>query len=372
MTASWVFVFLALLGTTAAARLTVSGTDLMYKGQKVFLSGCNVAWNNYGYDFGNCGYDGTLETWMTEIKNSGGNSIRVWVHVEGYSTPAFDNDGFVTACDTTGEFENDVKQLLDAAQATDVMVVLAMWNGAYLTNQMAVNLVWDDSKLDSYINNCLNSLMETIKGHPALAAFEAVNEPEGSVKVESNGDPCYDTNLIGQNGAGWTGSNIPMERYLRFIGRQNQAVRAIDPETLITLGSWGQFPQSDAFSNTHNHYTDACLNQAAGGSNAHLDYYQMHTYDWGGTWSPNAPFTVDASDYGLNKPLVIGEYASVCAASSSLPNLYEYAYTRGYSGGWSWHYVATGECSDTREAQKQALGQLAGRTDYGVVDLVVD
>lgn len=76
--------------------------------------------------------------------------------MEGYSTPAFDNDGFVTACDTAGEFENDVKRLLDAAQATDVMVVLAMWNGAYLTNQMAVDLVWDDSKLDSYINNCLN------------------------------------------------------------------------------------------------------------------------------------------------------------------------------------------------------------------------
>ena len=54
----------------------------------------------------------------------------------------------------------------------------------------------------------------------------------------------------------------------------------------------GQFPQTDAFSNTKNHYTDACLNGAAGGSTAGLDFYQMHTYDWGGYWSDNAPFTV--------------------------------------------------------------------------------
>lgn len=41
---------------------------------------------------------------------------------------------------------------------------------------------------------------------------------------------------------------------------------------------------------------------------------------------------VDAADYGLDKPIVIGEYASVCAKSgSTLPELYTYAYEHGYS-----------------------------------------
>lgn len=80
----------------------------------------------------------------------------VWVHVEGYSTPRWDSNGFVTQCDQSGTFEADVKKLLDAAQAADVLVVLVLWNGAYLTNQAAVNLIWDDAKLDAYINNCLN------------------------------------------------------------------------------------------------------------------------------------------------------------------------------------------------------------------------
>ncbi|KAG0726507.1 Mannan endo-1,4-beta-mannosidase [Chionoecetes opilio] len=184
--------------------------------------------------------------------------------------------------------------------------------------------------------------MHKIKGHPALGAFEAVNEPEGSVKVESNSDPCYATTLIGLNGAGWTGNSIPMEKYLRFIGRQNEAVRAFDPETLITLGSWGQFPQSDAFFNTHNHYTDECLNKAAGGSKAGLDFFQMHCYAWGDDWSPNAPFAVDAADYKLDRPIVIGEFASVCAKSgSTLPGLFTYAYEHGYSVS-----IRTKDCKD--------------------------
>lgn len=344
----------------------------MYNGEKVFLNGANYAWNNYGYDFGNGGYTDTLDQWMKEIGDAGGNSVRIWVHVEGYSTPNFDADGYTISCDKTGEFESDVLRFLDSAQANNILVVLAMWNGAYLTNQPAVDLVWDDSKLDSYIENCLNSLMNTIKGHPALGAFEAVNEPEGSILVESNSDPCYDTTIIGQSGAGWTGKSIPMERYLRFIGRQNEAVRAIDPETLITLGSWGQFPQTDAFSNTVNHYKDECLNKAAGGTNAGLDFYQMHCYAWGNDWSPNAPFAVEASDYGLDRPIVIGEYASVCAKTgNTLPDLYTYAYEHGYSGGWSWHYTATGECSDSRQAQQDALPTLVGRTDHGKVDITV-
>lgn len=53
----------------------VSGTDLMYKGEKIFLNGVNLAWNNYGYDFGNGGYDGTLENWVQDIGAAGGNSI---------------------------------------------------------------------------------------------------------------------------------------------------------------------------------------------------------------------------------------------------------------------------------------------------------
>ena len=62
------------------AGLTTSGSNLFYNGQKVFLSGVNIAWNSYGYDFGNGAYEAnskaTLERWLTQIANAGGNSVR--------------------------------------------------------------------------------------------------------------------------------------------------------------------------------------------------------------------------------------------------------------------------------------------------------
>lgn len=74
---------LCLIGSLNAARLQVSGRDLIYNGQKVFLSGANIAWKSYGYDFGNGQYEGgskaTLEAWLTQIANAGGNSVRKWL-----------------------------------------------------------------------------------------------------------------------------------------------------------------------------------------------------------------------------------------------------------------------------------------------------
>lgn len=71
---------LALCATLVVGRLTTNGRDFLYNGQKVFLSGANIAWYSYGYDFGNGLYQSstkeTLETWLTMIANSGGNSVR--------------------------------------------------------------------------------------------------------------------------------------------------------------------------------------------------------------------------------------------------------------------------------------------------------
>ncbi|KAL7637770.1 UNVERIFIED_CONTAM: hypothetical protein RMT77_011381 [Armadillidium vulgare] len=362
---------LGVVSSSFGARLATSGTTLTYNGEQVYLNGVNIAWNNYGYDFGNGQYDGTLDEWLTEIGTAGGNAVRIWVHVEGYSSPAFGSDGTVTGCDSTGTFIDDVTRFLNTAQENNILVIFTLWNGAYVTNQNEVQLFLDDTKLESYIDNCFQEFASSVAGHPALGAWESINEPEGSVQVTSNSDPCYDTSFLQGSGAGWTGNNIPMERFLHFIGRINQAAHEFDPTGLVTLGSWSHIPQSDAFSNTHNYYTDACLNEAAGGSGAQLDFYQMHSYDWNGQWGDNAPFTVKASDYQLDKPLLIGEYSSACAAGTSLTDLIEYGYSNGYVGTLDWHWAATGDCSDTRDAQRSSLSYLSGRTENGVVDFTV-
>ena len=48
--------------------LKVSGTDLTFKGEKVFLSGMNIAWYAYGSDFGNDHYNcSTIPQYLNEL-----------------------------------------------------------------------------------------------------------------------------------------------------------------------------------------------------------------------------------------------------------------------------------------------------------------
>ena len=67
----------------------------------------------------------------------------------------WNSDGFVLAPDTSGTLLKDLKSYLDAAKARNILVIFVLWNGAVLNNQKAVNLVWDDSKLQTYIDKAL-------------------------------------------------------------------------------------------------------------------------------------------------------------------------------------------------------------------------
>ncbi|MBD5001519.1 hypothetical protein GUF49_08195, partial [Xanthomonas citri pv. citri] len=84
-------------------------------------------------------------------------------------------------CDSSGTFISDIIKFLDAAQAADVLVILTLWNGAVLSNSVYKDMILDDTKLESYLTNCLAPLAQAVAGHPALGAWEAINEGEGSV-----------------------------------------------------------------------------------------------------------------------------------------------------------------------------------------------
>ena len=59
--------------------LAVENGEFRLNGEKIFQSGMNIAWNQYGADFGNGNYEYTgpqLEKYIRDISNAGGNSIR--------------------------------------------------------------------------------------------------------------------------------------------------------------------------------------------------------------------------------------------------------------------------------------------------------
>ena len=92
---------------------------------------------------------------LKSISKRSNYSIGIWVHVEGNNTPKWDQYGFVLAPDNSGTLITDLKAYLDEAKTRNILVIFVLWNGAVLNNQNAVNLVWDDSKLQTYIDKAL-------------------------------------------------------------------------------------------------------------------------------------------------------------------------------------------------------------------------
>lgn len=164
---------------------------------------------------------------------------------------------------------------------------------------------------------------------------------------------------LAPHGGGWSGANIPMETMLRFINRQAGAIKRADHKALVTVGSYSEIPQTTAFPGMFNYYQDHCLQAAGGDSQGIIDFYQMHTYAWTGTWSSHTPFTVSATEYQLDKPLVIGEFSYACAGGETIEELWNLGYELGYNRLWSWQYNndVTG-CMDTRADQNLGMKRL--------------
>ena len=69
--------------------LAVENGEFRLNGEKIFQSGMNIAWNQYGADFGNGNYEYTgpqLEKYIRDIANVGGNSISKFILITSFSS----------------------------------------------------------------------------------------------------------------------------------------------------------------------------------------------------------------------------------------------------------------------------------------------
>ena len=136
---TFIIAFLSLLLHPAAASFlkvnTTSLTGLSFDRKPVFLSGANLAWIDYGNDFGNNQSNAKacqLQQYVRNISANGGNTMRVWLFVEGQNVPQFDSAGMVLSTDATGSMVQDLKRFLIYAATQNVFIILTLWNGALM------------------------------------------------------------------------------------------------------------------------------------------------------------------------------------------------------------------------------------------------
>ncbi len=355
--------------------LTVSGTDILYNGKKIFFSGTNLAWSDYNSDVGDAPLN--ENAWRKAVEGTraaGGNAIRWWLFNNMSQSPTIDPTTHLV----TGPKENTIanmKKALDIAEEYGVMVSMCLFSHNLMEpNQWGIynekvdidanKKLFEDDGTAAFITNVLEPVVKAIGFHKALMTWEVFNEPEGMTAKP----------------IGWTAESMTKEKLQKFTNKVAAAIHNIDKGFLVSTGSVNIKYQS--------WWNDAELVKAGGEANGTLDFFQTHYYPY---YQDDAvsPFVNTAAQmattYGYdNKPMIIGEfpasgwkgdtYTSSMAAKTeiSTEECYRKAFDGGYAGALAWQYIGDktesqfGGYTYTIEPALEAMKALAAKEEASI------
>src|SRR5450432_1755916 len=291
-----------------------------------FASGLNIAWVNFAGDVPNPNL-ATFNKIFKDTHDNGGRVIRWWLHTNGTVTPGYDSSGL--ALPVTQSQIAGVKAILGAASSNGVAVNISLWSFDMLqTGTEGISttvggynklLLENDTNRQAYIDNYLTPLVTALKGTPGLYSYEIFNEPEG------------------MGPKGWTTYRTTEAYIQKTVNWFSAAIHTADPNVLVT-SSAVTFDYCSKINGKTNYYDDASLRAVGGKQNGTLDFYEVHYYTVNGI--SDSAFQHPASYWGLDKKLVMGEFAAAATDGVAQSDLSKYLYENGYSGAWAWAYTA--------------------------------
>jgi hypothetical protein len=317
-----------------------------HDGQELYLSGFNLAWFDFARDVGRGLDEVRLRQAIADLVAAGGNTMRWWIHSDGSLTPEWGDVGGQRLVTGPGSsFIQDLRRALDIAHANHVYIVPCLWSFDMLRDNADrhppvrdnYRLLTEDAVLDSYIHAALEPMVRELNGHPALLAWELFNEPENMTEDWFKRDKAF------------YGGPVPtLENLQHTQGKLAAAIHRVATAqhqvALVTTGSksLGKYT-SDVAGRTNLYRDDRLVAAADGDVLATLDFYEPHYYDNEGDKGAWSPFHHRASYWHLDKPIVIGEFASekplnllgeVIETKDMCRRLVDY----GYAGGWPWQW----------------------------------
>jgi len=251
---------------------------------------------NWGCDFG-CGSNGgASSTEVTQVasaaiaaaKPSGLNVIRWWMFPGEPNQFVLSDSGAPTAL--IPPVYQDIDAALRLAEQHDVHLVFVLFS-----SPTHIPSGWTtDEEQRQTLARTIGTLAETYRGNSRILAWEVFNEPEWDIwdRRASQADVVDTVNAITDE-----------------IHAKSEALVTVGSANIEALGMW---VDSD------------------------LDFYQPHWYD---PMGPRAcARCTDLAGlnaaYGIDKPVVIGEFFASDAVDSK--ERYADFYRKGFAGAWGW------------------------------------
>ncbi len=305
-------------------------------GQKIFISGINVAWKQFGGDVGKYPIDTAwFATMLQGVADSGGNAVRWWLFTDCSNDPQIDPTTKLVKGLGASTISN-IKKVLDMGYVRGVGIDLCllsfdmMKTGKTMVDMEAnKKILQTDEGRKAFIDNAVVPLVKAIGHHPAILNWEIFNEPEGMVQ-----------SIAGDWGSMATG--IEITHVQKMVNQAAGAIHRAVPGVPVSNGCWSFIAGSNTIPGDHNYYSDSALIKVGGDPDGTLDYYMVHYYEWGKT--ELSPFHHPASYWGLDKPLVIGEFPakglSADVGAMTPAQCWKYLMDNGYAGAMGWTYTA--------------------------------
>jgi hypothetical protein len=287
------------------------------------IAGINYPWTvfqgrpNYGCDFGRNQWNGHagVTAHLAEVRadfdtmaSRGFEVARWFVFTDGRGgvewTAAGELSGLVD------QFDEDMTAALDIAAATNVQLCLVLVDFAWLDDPIRRVALMNGAFLD----RVLDPFLDRYGRHPSIHSLDVINEPD------------WVTEGLATNPArvAWT-----LDQLRRFVGAAAARIHQRS-DALVTLGG-GQV-----------RFAQEWDDPAYG-----LDVVQIHSYP--DVRYPDRDATVFgrvAADFGVSKPLLIGECPSNPRAhpeghlspAYTLDDYRQLARDGGYLGAWPWSF----------------------------------
>ncbi len=318
---------------------------LYHFGEAVNLVGANIAWSTnsrFSSDFGRS--DGfrnpntnliDFQAKFDEIARNGGNSARIWLHTTAQISPHIEPNGQTVGLSrelSNRQVVDQMKLVLDSAWDRGILVTFSLFSFDMVcdryqrefgyTGSMFRNHEMLTTQRQAYFDTALTPMVAGLKDHPALFAYEIFNEPEG----------MYETYMFCD-----TEFPIIHEDAVRFVNEAAALIHGLDSNVKVTTSTHTEL---------YNDFTNETLTSLDGAKpEGILDFLELHWYEG---WAKD-PYTTPKTDYDLDIPIIIGEYA-VYQARGTSDNPSEDSISdilaNGFAGAWPWSLATVDNASD--------------------------